>query len=224
MSLLGTAICDIAPGSHQDRIALLMLPAAKTTPQQLVEHGFIQSVRARGQPADVMALNAHADYYLERAGIERLLHETLDEVRARGYRRIWLLGISLGGLGSMLCVTQRTTDIEGAVLLAPFLGTSGIIAEVRAGGGLRQWRMKEGDNADYERAFLARLQTHPFPDPGAPRIYLGYGREDRFRGASALLAELLPHERILTLPGGHDWPTWRALWDGLLDLEPFSLP
>ncbi len=224
VSLLRGAIFDRAPKDGGDRLALIMLPGAKNTPRQLVEHGFIRAVRERALPADVIVLDAHADYYLDRQHIEGLLHHTLDEVLAQGYRRIWLMGISLGGLGSMLCVTQRAADIEGAVLLAPFLGTSGIVAGVAAAGGLAGWRLKDGEETDYERAFLAKVQACAFDEPLFPKIYLGFGRQDRFFASSELLRPRLPPQRVLTIDGGHDWDTWRSLWRGLLDKAPFSLP
>jgi pimeloyl-ACP methyl ester carboxylesterase len=222
VSLLENAICDRAPGRSEDKLALVMLPGAKNTPAQLVEHGFIRAMRERNLPADVMALDTHADYYLERGRIERRLHETLDAVKVQGYRRIWLMGISLGGLGSMLCATQRTADIEGVLLLAPFLGTRGVIAEVAKAGGLLGWQAQ--DDGDHERAFLARLQASLFHEPQFPRIYLGYGCDDHYMAASELLAECLPPQRVLSIGGGHDWETWRRLWEGLLDKSPFSLP
>ncbi len=222
MSLLNGAIHDLLPGRSADKVALIMLPGAKNTPQQLVEHGFIRAMRERGLPVDAIALNAHSDYYLERGIIERLLHAALDEIKAQGYRRIWLMGISLGGLGSMLCATQRTADIEGVLLLAPFLATRGIIAEVKRAGGLARWQAQ--DDGDHERAFLAGLQAAPFHESRFPRVYLGYGRDDHSVAASELLAVCLPRERVLSAPGGHDWDTWRRLWEGLLCAAPFSLP
>jgi len=32
-----------------------------------------------------------------------------------------------------------------------------------------------------------------------------------------LLAAALPATRVTDLPGGHDWPPWRALWTQWLD-------
>jgi len=32
-----------------------------------------------------------------------------------------------------------------------------------------------------------------------------------------LLAAALPPSSVDIVPGGHDWPTWRALWDRFLD-------
>lgn len=222
MQLLTGHILDIAPGAAGERILLLMLPGAKNTPHQLVEHGFIRALRERYLPLDVLALDAHVDLYLERADIEKVLHHTLDEVRAKGYRRIWLLGISLGGSGAMICATQRTAEIEGVFLLAPFLGTRGLIAEVEAAGGLQHWQPGEITPRDHERALLEQIQKGTFETAGLPPIHLGYGSEDRYRGASIMLAECIALHRVSVMPGGHDWETWRALWNRLLDNQPFG--
>ena len=222
MQLQTDFIHDIAPGIEGERILLLMLPGAKNTPQQLVENGFIRELRERRLPVDVLALNAHVDLYLERADIERVLHHTLDEVRAQGYRRIWLLGISLGGSGAMICATQRMAEIEGVFLLAPFLGTRGIIAEVEAAGGLSLWRAGEIGSRDHERVLLEKIQGHTLEDRFPP-VYLGYGSEDRYRGASIMLSKRLSQPRVLVMSGGHDWETWIALWRCLLDKGPFAV-
>ncbi len=221
MQLQTDFIHDVASGVAGERILLLMLPGAKNTPQQLVANGFIRELRERNLPVDVLALDAHADLYLESADIERILHHTLDQVCANGYRRIWLLGISLGGSGAMMCTTQRTADVEGVFLLAPFLGTRGIIAEVEAAGGLNHWRAGDIGCRDYERMLLEKIQRSPLDTGEFPSIYLGYGTEDRYRGASMLLAERLPADRVTASSGGHDWETWIKLWRMLLDRQPF---
>jgi hypothetical protein len=46
---------------------------------------------------------------------------------------------------------------------------------------------------------------------------LGYGREDRFAQAHALMAEALGPDAAHVVSGGHDWPTWIALWEYFLD-------
>lgn len=223
MQLQTGFIQDLAPGAEGERVLLLMLPGAKNTPQQLVEHGFIHALRERRLPVDVLALDTHVDLYLDRADIERVLHHALDQVRAQGYRRIWLLGISLGGSGAMICATQRTAEIEGVFLLAPFLGTRGLIAEVEAAGGLQQWQAGEIAPRDHERALLDRIRSSQLDPAGFPPIHLGYGSEDRYRGASIMLSERLAPHQVTVMPGGHDWETWRALWQSLLDKLPFGV-
>lgn len=216
-------IFDAAPVAADGRILLLMLPGAKNTPQQLEDSGFIRALRERELAVDVLALDTHVDLYLDRARVERVLHDTLDEVRARGYRRIWLLGISLGGTGAMPCAVQRSAEIEGMFLLAPFLGTRGIIAEVEAAGGFRHWQAGEIGCRDLERALLEQIRHRRLEADDFPPIYLGYGSEDCYRGASILLSEHIPQHRLSVMAGGHDWKTWIVLWRDLLDKQPFSV-
>lgn len=216
------SIYDVAEGKVEERILLLMLPGAKNTPQQLVENGFISALRERKQGVDVLALDAHADAYLNRAEIERQLHDTLDAARAHGYDRIWLLGISLGGTGAMICAIQRTAEIDGIFLLAPFLGTRGMIAEVVAAGGLNHWQAGEIRSRDHERALLKHIRQKALDADKFPAIFLGFGSEDRYRGASMILSELLPPDRVVVNAGGHDWETWKALWGMMLDKQPFG--
>ncbi len=217
MHLPANAIYDLARDVPGERILLIMLPGAKNTPQQLAGHGFIRAVRVRKLAVDVLALDAHVDLYLDRVQIERMLHKTLDAAAAHGYRRIWLLGISLGGTGAMLCATQRTAEIEGIFLLAPFMGTRGMIAEVEAAGGLRHWLPGGIDSCDQERVLLEQIKLAVFDADDFPAIYLGYGNEDRYRGASIMLAEHLPQDQVSVMSGGHDWDTWVRLWGELLD-------
>lgn len=217
------AIHDIAPGQGERRVLLVMLPGAKDRPQDLVEQGFIRAIRDRGLPVDVVAVDIHMDYYLQRNVIECLTEDVIGPARGKGYARIWLLGISLGGLGALTYARKHAADIEGVILLAPFLGTRGMIAEVASAGGLNQWQPGAINPDDDERMLLAWLKTYRADDPASPRIYMGYGKNDRFAPASILLAERLPARRVTAVEGGHDWPTWRQLWNHLLDQDLFSI-
>jgi hypothetical protein len=56
-----------------------------------------------------------------------------------------------------------------------------------------------------------------YADGGAfPKLYLGYGVQDKFATANRLLADLLPASHVHTIAGKHDWPTWTRLWNILL--------
>jgi hypothetical protein len=48
-------------------------------------------------------------------------------------------------------------------------------------------------------------------------VFLGYGKDDRFAAAHAALADALPPARVHVATGGHDWPTWRNIWNQFLD-------
>jgi pimeloyl-ACP methyl ester carboxylesterase len=213
-------IYDNAPGGAK-RVLLIMLPGATDRPQDFVEWGFIRALRERNLAVDVAAVDAHMDYYFEQTIVERLHQDIVTLARAQGYEQIWLLGISLGGMGCLRYLREHAADIDGAVLLAPFLGSRGTIAEVTGAGGFQHW-VPNSKADDDERVFLAWLQAYPFDVPELPKIYLGYGAEDRFAPASKLLAALLPPSNVAVIPGGHDWRTWLALWVNLQDRKFFT--
>lgn len=203
-------IYDRAPQSAAERSLLVMLPGAQTQPQDLVEYGFVRALRERELPVDVIAVEAHVGYYLDRSLNQHLTRDIIAPARKK-YSRIWLMGISLGGMGALMYARAYPADIEGVILLAPFLGTRGTIAEVVRAGGLARWRSDAIKADDDERQLLAWIKTSA-PSPACPTIYLGYGQDDRFAAASQLLAERLPAARVKVILGGHDWATWINLW------------
>jgi hypothetical protein len=75
------------------------------------------------------------------------------------------------------------------VLIAPFLATRGTIAEVTMAGGLAAWDPGADAPGDIERGLLAWLKSPGFGATIRPRLILGYGREERFAGASTILVE-----------------------------------
>lgn len=216
-------IHDAAPARAADNVTVVMLPGATDRAQDLVEQGFVRAVRARGVAADVAVVDVHFDHYLETSVVARLEQDVIAPALSSGHARIWLMGISLGGMGAMAYAREHAADIEGMILLAPFLGTRGLIAEITRAGGLLKWQPGNVAPEDGERRLLAWLRRYRADDPALPRIYLGYGTEDRYAPASMMLAGQLPARQVVTLQGGHDWTTWLELWERLLDGNVFSM-
>jgi len=110
------------------------------------------------------------------------------------------------------------------VLIAPYLGEGQPIAEIAAAGGVARWTPPPAVAPDdYVRrpwTFLRTAYGAPAPGGRPPTpIYLGLGRDDRYGTAQRLLAELLPPERVTTVPGGHRWGVWETLWRAFLDRD-----
>lgn len=181
-------IFDGAP--QPARALLVMLPAAKARPEDFIEHGFIAAVRRRELALDVAAVDAHADLYLDGDIAERLDAEVIQPLRKRGYRELCMLGISLGGMGSIAYACRHGRAVGKLMLLAPFLGLRGANGEPELLGALGEAAL--------------------------PEVFLGYGRRDRYARASELLAQRLPAARVSIVEGGHDWPTWIELWNLML--------
>ena len=202
-------------GPYAAPTLLVMLPGAYSAPQEFVDEGFVAALRQRRLAVDVVIAGAKVDHYIEGPVLERLRDEVIGPARARGVRRVWLLGISLGGLFALGYAARHAVGVDGVLALAPYLGRRTLLAEITAAGGPRAWatgrQPQPDDLIEHEVwSWIARGQA-------AGPVHLGYGRDDRFADAHRLLAAQLPADRQIDVPGGHDWPAWRALWQQWLD-------
>ena len=184
---------------------LVMLPGADMHAEEFQANGFLDGEG----PVDRIAVETGMECYLDEVSVALLHDQVIAPAHVRGTVNIWLVGISLGGMGALLYAQTHPDRIAGTILLAPFIGSRGLIAEVERAGGLRHWQPANLSTA--ERRLLAWLGA----GQGLPDMHLGYGTDDRFAAAHRLLADLLPAERVVTAPGGHDWPTWCRLWQTL---------
>lgn len=199
-----------------------MLPGIGMAADEFAAHGFVSAVHERPWPIDIAAAQPELDLYLE-GNIAAALHEDIiAPAMTRGYRRLWLLGISVGGMGALLYTAARFAAVDGLVLLAPFLGTPGTVAEMSAAGGLTAWSPQNSRAIAVERKMLLWLQDFLARSPAQPTLYLGYGRDDRFALGHSFLAQHLPQPQIVVGEGGHDWATWISLWRRILEHGPFG--
>ena len=211
-----------APGGHA-RALLIMLPGAGIAAKEFAEQGMVAAVHELGLSVDIIVAQPDLGLYLD-GHVATALHQAVVEpAMARGVSRIWLLGISLGGMGALLYASAYPAHIEGIVLLAPFLGTTGTTAEFARAGSLSAWSATGSIATDPEQRLLVWLQEHLARRDTAPVLYLGYGDADRFASAHRMLAAELPAERLVVTAGGHDWPTWTDLWRQLLARAPMKL-
>ena len=168
----------------------------------------------------MVAPNAHFGYYRDRTLDERLTEDVIRPAKAEGYEKIWLVGASMGALGSIFYLKQRPEHVNGILLIGPYLGDADIIEEISAAGGLRRWNPGPYDEEkDWQRGVWDFLkQCCANPAARAP-IYLGLGRKDRYSDAQKLLAQELPEDRVIRVDGGHDAATFKKIWQIFLDRE-----
>jgi pimeloyl-ACP methyl ester carboxylesterase len=214
-------VIDLAPGNdpNAERVLIVFLPGASDTPADLLKQGFVQQVRQRGIKADVLLADLHVGYYVGRTAEERLRTDIMEPARAKGYRQIWLAGISLGGFGSLLYAQRHEGAIDGIIALAPYIASNSVLAEVNAAGGLNGWNVPIKDG-DFERELLRWLKGYGDATQKRPLLYLGYGTEDGFAQTNAAVGALLPKGHMRATAGGHDWGPWQKLWGEFLDAAP----
>ena len=213
---------SVDPLKRSDTL-LVLLPGAFDTPEDFVHEGFIKAVRQRHIAADVQLLDAHTEYYTERIIIQRLLGDVVGPARDKGYKTIWLAGISLGGYGSLAFAREHGEMIDGVFVMAAFLGRRDIPAAIAKAGGLAAWDPDTATQDEQDRELWRWLKGYvaaPSGGPARPPLYVGYGTSDRFAASNQVLAKVLPPERVLTTEGGHEWAPWLALWSDFLDRAP----
>ena len=203
----------VRPVSATGRAATLVvfLPGRGDVMVDFEREGIVATMREAGVRADALVVDAHLGYYYQRTIIDRLRADVLEPARRQGYRRIVLVGVSLGGLGAMLNERDNPGSVDALVLLSPNLGDNArLFDRITAAGGPARWAAgrdaRAGDVYEQIWTFLG-LQSVTLPP-----TWLLSGRGDSYGQGHRLLAGLLPAARVTMIEGAHDWATWRALW------------
>jgi pimeloyl-ACP methyl ester carboxylesterase len=182
--------------------------------EDFANKGFVDAIKMRKLPYDMIAPNAHFGYYLGETLVGRLKVDIIDPIRAKGYEKVWLVGASMGGLGALVYSRFHPEDVECVYIISPFLGYDKIVNEIESQGGVRQWDPGEyNPDKDWQRMIWHWLKQYADDQSQKPTIYLGYGTEDTFAKAQKLLGDILPNDHVFTTSGGHNPETMKKLWD-----------
>jgi pimeloyl-ACP methyl ester carboxylesterase len=198
-------------GAAHAKCLVVLLPGRGDTAETFRERGFVESLLNSGADLEVIAADATLGYYAAGIISERLEADVIAPVR--GDQKVWLVGVSMGGLGVFDYARRHPGQVEGVIALAPFLGPASLAEEIRAAGGLRAWKSSGLGDEDY-RELWAWLRDATAS--GAPEISLGYGEADRLAKEDSVLAEVLPADHVSRAPGGHEWKVWKPLFGKLL--------
>jgi pimeloyl-ACP methyl ester carboxylesterase len=193
---------------------VLLLPAAYTTPDDFLREGFVKAARDRALPVDLVFVELKVQHLTDRTILRRLRHEVVLPARAQGCRSIWLGGISIGGFVALAYAERYPEEIDGLCLLAPYLGNHIVTGEIERANGVHEWTPGELAADDDERRIWRFIKEHRArPSP----LHLGFGRDDRFADSHRMMASALAPECVDVVPGGHEWPVWRQLWENFLN-------
>ena len=203
------------PKPGADRTAVIVLPGFGVDVEEMKERNIAGAIHSAWPHANVILANANFAYYRARNVVERLHDDVVAPVRAQGYKHIWIVGASMGGLGALLYEREHPGLVSGVVLFAPFLGEPPLLAEIRAAGGVHKWDPgplpNEMDLRNYQRHLWKRVRAIAETPELARRVWLACGTDDFLRSGSELLASALPRHHYIEEPGGHTWKTWTRL-------------
>lgn len=197
------------------RCLIVLMPGAGSDMGDFEKEGFVEKLQDSGLSIDVVAANAVLGYYVRGAMLPRLNDDVMDPLQAaKQYEKRWIMGMSMGGFGSLFYAMNHPEDVDGAFAMAPFLGDEKLIREIREAGGIAKWKAPPAEPVDadnYQRQLWRWLQEVTADPTKGPELWVGWGTEDDLAPADQLLGDALPKEHVLLTPGAHDWPPWNTL-------------
>lgn len=196
----------VTSGKNNDTL-IIFLPGVRDNKEDFLDKGMFAQPREAALKTNMVAADLNLAYLQNGTGTERLHEDIIAPAHNRGYKNIWLVGISLGGLNALLYLKNRPDDICGVILLSPFLGENGISNSIIQAGGIEHWQPANRDKPDDEEALWLWLKKARLNS-----VFLGAGTADRFFPLHKQLAQLLPDKNIHFIDGGHRWPVWQKLW------------
>jgi pimeloyl-ACP methyl ester carboxylesterase len=212
------AITSFGEATPDSRCQVVFLEGRSDTPTSFARAGFPEALRDHGIVAAMVAPDAHLGYYFKRILVQRLHQDVVLPARALGREHIWMVGVSAGGLGALAYTREHPEAVTGVLVLGPFLGDEKVLQEIAAAGGPHRWTPPAViASDDYGRDMWRFLKRYGDGAADLPPLYLAFGEGDRLAPGARMLAELLPADHVLSIPGGHDWTTWSRLWGRFLD-------
>jgi pimeloyl-ACP methyl ester carboxylesterase len=200
------------PGEHGRRL-FVFLPGRRDRGSDFARRGFVSLAQDRIPRLDCVAVDATIGYYLDGSVADRVQREIIEPARALGYREIWLVGVSMGGLGAFFHERTYPGEVNGLILLAPFVGDDlKLFAEIDAAGGPVAWARSrppptgQGNKAKFQRElwhFLGHLRINK-----AFQLWVAYGDADRLLPGIERLLSVVSPECVTCLRGGHTWEVW----------------
>ena len=212
------------PLKRQKTLAIF-LPGRGGSIMDLEQERILDIIRKRKIPIDIISVDAGLRVYITRTLIQHLETDVMPMVREGQYRNIWLVGNSMGGLGSLLYAREhKEQNIKGIILVGPFLGDEPVSEEIRDAGGLLRWTPKETLSEHYQRDIWIYLKSCAQDRAGIyPHLFLLAGKDDRFHASHQLLAAALKDKHVFWAEGGHDWSAWRSAFGAFVEQAPIDV-
>lgn len=191
---------------------IIFIPGVYDSVDKFKKEHFFSDAREAGIKADMVAININAGHLVERVMISRIRKDVFRLIRNDGYKNIWIVGVSIGGLSSLVYLQHHEKDLCGVVVIAPFLADDKFIKEVRKFGGIKKWLPEVEKIKDSVDEQINSLWSWLTTKNDFSNIYLGYGKQDRLIVGSHLLETFLEPSHVVSMDGEHDWDTGRKLW------------
>lgn len=194
---------------------VVLLPGAYHQPEDFIKEGFVKAVHERQLPIDLMMAELAFDHIADETALAEINTDLILPSLGKGYKNIWLAGISIGGYVAIAYASRYPAQLAGLLLLAPYPGNRITTGEIISAGGIQTWLPAPIANDDTELGNWNWLKHNA--NTTEIEVHLGYGEDDRFADSHLMMTQALPVTRVDKISGGHVWPVWQQLWHNFLD-------
>lgn len=195
---------------------IIFIPGLYDKQDKFKKELFFKSARDAGIEADLVAVNISVLHLADKKLSERINKDVLEYIQNDGYKNIWLVGVSIGGLSSLVYLKNHKENICGVVVLAPYLGDERLAQEIKEVGGIKNWMPVAGKLKDSVDEEVEALWLWLAKKDHVNNVYLGYGKQDKIVAGSRTLETLLDKKNVIAIDGGHEWKTGRKIWEAQL--------
>ncbi len=202
------------PRQHAETLVIL-LPGAYHLPEDFIKEGFVTAVQERQLPIDLMMAELSFHHIADQTALTEIDTHLIQPALSKGYKNIWLAGISIGGYVTIAYANRYPAKLAGLLLLAPYPGNRITTGEIAQAGGIMEWLPEAVADDDTELGNWRWLKANA--NAKDIEIHLGYGEDDRFAKSHFMMAQALPVAHVDRISGGHVWPVWLCLWHNFLD-------
>ena len=203
-------------GGDQKDILVVLLRGFGGSINYFEDNKWIDAAKEISHFVDFVAPDSHYGYYANKTFIQRLREDVILPAKVHGYKEIWLVGISMGGMGSILYSYEYPNEVDRIYFFSPYLGDGEVQNEIRQSGGLLQWQIKPENTDKWQYQIWLRLKQIVEDQAMRVKLFIGFGDKDKLDGHD-LLAQYLPARNSVKIPGGHKDVIFSRLWKMMLD-------
>ncbi len=204
---------NLVEGIQQNKdVVIIVLPGMLSDSADMLKRGVADAIHRAWPEPDILMVDLTFNYYRKGLVAERLQSEILTSVRQQGYSEIWLSGGSMGGMGTLIYEWHHPGELDGLVLISPYMGGGDVTDAIREAGGLKLWNSGprstalNSDNVD--RLVWQMAQGWIGDEDKLQRIWLMCGDEDGLYPDVQMLGAILPEDQYFPGHGGHSWDYW----------------
>jgi pimeloyl-ACP methyl ester carboxylesterase len=193
---------------------VIVLPGRRDNVEVMQSFAVADAIHAGWPEVDVQLTSATLAYYLDGGLATRVREQLIEPARARGYRRLILMGASMGGMGALIVDEANPGAFDHVILLAPYLGNQSLMKEIVDAGGIAQWtpgpKPVAVDRSNFQRELWRHVKQFVDDPVLRSRVWLAYGEEDKLAETVPVIAPALESAQIRPRAGGHKWVVWNA--------------